>query len=241
MGKIIRNGIEYGGSYTLPPASANVLGGIKVGSGLSITSDGTLSATGGGGSTGELVLGEKTLAVDSANPSSEDVMIPSNFVIDGSNIPFLDIYKLDFRGLQATSIAVTSDSDQEDYYIMIAPNIVISDIISLIRLYKLPYGDTSFIGNADKHTVIELDVNKFTWSGAGSLEYTAQGTFHIRIGWEYNTGLLSSMRISGPITKITSSMDSYTPSGGSVNYTFSYLPGLLSPIVYCSGYGYYII
>jgi hypothetical protein len=38
-----------GGSYTLPTASASVLGGIKVGSGLAIAS-GVLSTTGGGGS-----------------------------------------------------------------------------------------------------------------------------------------------------------------------------------------------
>lgn len=38
-----------GGSYTLPPATASTLGGIKVGSGLSITGDGTLSSSGGGG------------------------------------------------------------------------------------------------------------------------------------------------------------------------------------------------
>ena len=35
-----------GGSYTLPPATATTLGGIKVGDNLSITEDGTLSATG---------------------------------------------------------------------------------------------------------------------------------------------------------------------------------------------------
>ena len=35
--------------YTLPKASVGTLGGIKVGSGLSIESDGTLSASGGGG------------------------------------------------------------------------------------------------------------------------------------------------------------------------------------------------
>lgn len=34
-----------GGGYTLPVASASTLGGIKVGSGLSVTADGTLSAT----------------------------------------------------------------------------------------------------------------------------------------------------------------------------------------------------
>lgn len=38
-----------GGSYSLPTASSSVLGGIKVGSGLTIT-DGVLAATGGGGS-----------------------------------------------------------------------------------------------------------------------------------------------------------------------------------------------
>lgn len=38
-----------GGSYTLPIATASRLGGIKVGSGLLMASDGTLSAPGGGG------------------------------------------------------------------------------------------------------------------------------------------------------------------------------------------------
>ena len=36
----------------LPPASATTLGGVKVGSGLSVTADGTLSATSGGGDSG---------------------------------------------------------------------------------------------------------------------------------------------------------------------------------------------
>lgn len=39
---------EPAGSYTLPTASESVLGGVKVGSGLSIT-DGVLAATGGSG------------------------------------------------------------------------------------------------------------------------------------------------------------------------------------------------
>lgn len=38
-----------GGSYTLPIASANTLGGVRVGSGLSIDQDGVLSSQGGGG------------------------------------------------------------------------------------------------------------------------------------------------------------------------------------------------
>lgn len=39
-----------GGSYTLPTASADTLGGVKVGSGLAIDSAGVLSASGGSGS-----------------------------------------------------------------------------------------------------------------------------------------------------------------------------------------------
>ena len=43
------NSIEWGdgSSYTLPPATSNTLGGIKVGSNLSVTQDGTLSADAG--------------------------------------------------------------------------------------------------------------------------------------------------------------------------------------------------
>lgn len=45
---------EGGGStYILPPATTNTLGGVKVGNGLSVTSDGTLSATGGQGGDSE--------------------------------------------------------------------------------------------------------------------------------------------------------------------------------------------
>lgn len=40
-----------GGSYTLPTASGSVLGGVKVGTGLSIDGSGILSATGGGSMT----------------------------------------------------------------------------------------------------------------------------------------------------------------------------------------------
>lgn len=40
---------EAGGSYELPVASAETLGGVKVGEGLSIDSGGVLSASGGGG------------------------------------------------------------------------------------------------------------------------------------------------------------------------------------------------
>lgn len=50
-GNITIEGGGGGGGYVLPIASASLLGGIKVGSGLSIDANGVLSTTGGGGST----------------------------------------------------------------------------------------------------------------------------------------------------------------------------------------------
>lgn len=38
-----------GGGYTLPPATASRLGGVKIGSGVTVQPDGTISVSGGGG------------------------------------------------------------------------------------------------------------------------------------------------------------------------------------------------
>lgn len=48
--------------YTLPPATTSALGGVKVGEGLSVEADGTLSASGGGGGSATLYdgLGQNT-------------------------------------------------------------------------------------------------------------------------------------------------------------------------------------
>jgi hypothetical protein len=50
--KYVDDKVAAGGSaYTLPPSTATVLGGVKVGAGLAVTADGTLSSTGGAGVT----------------------------------------------------------------------------------------------------------------------------------------------------------------------------------------------
>ena len=59
------------GDFTLPKASATILGGIKVGSGLAINSDGVLAATGGGGGGG---------AVTSVNGKQGDVLLTASDV-----------------------------------------------------------------------------------------------------------------------------------------------------------------
>ena len=67
-----------GGGYVLPTATANRLGGVKVGSGLTVQDDGTLSAEGGGsvpvattGSTGVVKVGSG-LTIDSGGTLSTE-------------------------------------------------------------------------------------------------------------------------------------------------------------------------
>ena len=71
---------SHGPEYTLPVASATTLGGVKVGANLTITPDGVLNATGGGGGGTEYVAGEgivisgNTISTDPAKvPTKEEL------------------------------------------------------------------------------------------------------------------------------------------------------------------------
>jgi hypothetical protein len=57
---------QVGGSYTLPTATDSVLGGVKIGSGISIT-DGVISATGGGGASAPVAVTSGTLNITSSH------------------------------------------------------------------------------------------------------------------------------------------------------------------------------
>jgi uncharacterized coiled-coil DUF342 family protein len=65
-----------GAEYKLPIAGPTKLGGVKVGSGLNITADGTLSATGGGGGVGDYL------------PLAGGTMSGNIVMSDGTNINF---------------------------------------------------------------------------------------------------------------------------------------------------------
>lgn len=68
-------------SYTLPPATQNTLGGIKVGSGLSVAGDGTLSVS--GGSSGDMPFSEKTETGEFNGSTSRSVSIGASDDIFG--------------------------------------------------------------------------------------------------------------------------------------------------------------
>lgn len=63
----IGSGSGGGGSYTLPVASQNTLGGVKIGSGLTIDSGGTLSVSGGTGGNENYVIVDALSAI--TNPT----------------------------------------------------------------------------------------------------------------------------------------------------------------------------
>ena len=72
-----------GGGYTLPVGSGTTLGGVKVGTGLTITTTGILSTTGGGGS----IAGINTTGTSYFNQVvSSGVVTATNFVGDGSGL-----------------------------------------------------------------------------------------------------------------------------------------------------------
>ena len=66
-----------GGSYTLPPATATTLGGIKVGDNLSITEDGTLSATGGGSAPENMVTTDTVQTITGSKAFNGTVTLKS--------------------------------------------------------------------------------------------------------------------------------------------------------------------
>ncbi len=72
-----------GGGYTLPTASAGTLGGIKIGSGLSIDGNGVVTASGGSGS----IAGISTTGTSVFNQiNASGIVTASNFVGDGSGL-----------------------------------------------------------------------------------------------------------------------------------------------------------
>lgn len=72
---------SHGPEYTLPVASATTLGGVKVGANLTITPEGVLNATGGGGGGTEYVAGEG-IVISGNTISTDPSKIPTKEELD---------------------------------------------------------------------------------------------------------------------------------------------------------------
>lgn len=97
-------GAGGGGGYVLPTATANRLGGIKVGSGLTVQSDGTLSAEGGASGGGDYIVTEDLSSI--TNPTEGMIA----YVQSHTGSAQCDVYYIDFAG-------VTSVDDWLSIYI----------------------------------------------------------------------------------------------------------------------------
>lgn len=73
---------SHGPEYTLPIASATTLGGVKVGANLTITQDGVLNATGGGGGGTEYVAGEG-IVISGNTISTDPTKVPTKEELEG--------------------------------------------------------------------------------------------------------------------------------------------------------------
>ena len=94
-----------GGGYVLPTATANRLGGIKVGSGLTVDSGGTLSADGGAGG-GDYVIVDDLSAV--TNPQ-EGMMA---YVKTHTGSTTYTTYKVDLTGVDNVSGWMSINNDE---------------------------------------------------------------------------------------------------------------------------------
>lgn len=73
---------EHAGTYTLPIASQTTLGGVKVGANLTITPEGVLNASGGGGGGTDYVAGEG-IVISGNTISTDPAKVPTKEELDG--------------------------------------------------------------------------------------------------------------------------------------------------------------
>lgn len=73
---------SHGPEYTLPIASATTLGGVKVGTNLTITPEGVLNATGGGGGGTDYVAGEG-IVISGNTISTDPAKVPTKEELEG--------------------------------------------------------------------------------------------------------------------------------------------------------------
>lgn len=101
--------LQTGAGYSLNTATVTTLGGIKVGNGLSITSDGTLSATGGGGT-------------DSGSVTSVSITPANGFtgtVTNSTSTPAITIATTVSGLLKGNGTAISAASAGTDYQVPI--------------------------------------------------------------------------------------------------------------------------
>lgn len=100
-----------GGGYVLPPATQNTLGGVKIGSGVTVASDGTISVEGGGGGD-YIVVDQLSDITDPYNGMLVYVKYKrlNGWAIDASQISEGYVANIHYDGTEGTRVQVYRSS-----------------------------------------------------------------------------------------------------------------------------------
>lgn len=147
--------LEEGGSYVLPVASANTLGGVKIGEGLSITEGGVLSAAGGGFSSETLYsnsASNTTCAL--SKPITDYKMICIRF-LRTNNLEVFNTYTVDYllKLLQDSNSTGVATNDKWCFFKPTdASTLVVTDYsdLHIYEVYGVKFEDTPVVATRKK-------------------------------------------------------------------------------------------
>lgn len=216
MGKIMKNNKSYGGDYVLPIASANSLGGIKVGQNLSIDADGTLNVTGGGGGGSSL---EGDISIFKSTVSTP--ILPDKFrrvtAAGTKYFNYVDIYSIyDMITSTGTQINgfenVTDPSDTINLYINGLTQV---PLYELKRIFKS--GNSMITDLNSDGSFYSFEIQEFSYGV--SYVWTVSGSGVLNIEWDPSTGAMLSASINFTINSARNNSTNkiYVPSTGTQN------------------------
>ena len=210
---------EAGTTYELPTASESVLGGVKVGAGLSIT-DGVLSATGGGTADAvewaNVLNKPSSLGANITGATKTKITYDKYGLVTGGadltpdDIPDLSsIYiELSQKGVAGGVVPLGEDSKIASTYL---PSYV-DDVVEAASQNAFPE-----TGEAGK-IYVALDTNKtYRWSGStyveisNSLDYATQA--EAEAGTE-NTKVMTALRVKEAIAAQAGTVKKYAATFG---------------------------
>ena len=184
--------ISGSGSYTLPTASGSTLGGIKIGSGLSIDGSGVVTASGGGGGGADLY------AANESSPSAQPSATGANAIAIGDSAIA--------SGSQAVALSLSRASGSKSFAAGIGDNSTSygassNNTVAIGGEAKASSGYATAIGYGSSATAGgSIALNGATSSGNSSLaiglQSTASADNSIAIGSRVTSNIIGKFAVS---------------------------------------------
>ena len=180
-------GSGSGGTYTLPTATANRLGGVKIGEGINVANDGTISVSGGTGGGEELnyqIVDTLDNAVPNVSGMANDIIIDfTEYTGDPYEMSF-EIMNPDLYGDDSVIVIYYNGSDGADIQIMLYNWVTLEEGVVYGEDYGLPFSFTASNNLPNNITLHLLDgplpegYEMYAYYGATASTYSGPvGTF----------------------------------------------------------------